>query len=259
MKKILAHTSGNRQYRSLLRQLSVLDKNAVSIHATNLHNNIFDTTYLYKPDILLYPMIEYTQEIHNYIENYHNKQKIILYIDMILDNTDLIRYLSHTDCLFIVKNNTTKIDSNKIIPFDYLYDDNLYFRLPNTSRNNKIAVSLSNDNIKNKNILESYVYPNKCEYPIVLFNNPEFKHPQNIGTYNEPDLNYVLNTYGYFIDIDREFELEAAATNIAWLSGEDNFIETIRNGTWFNRFQELYTQYAVTNFAKKQLLPFLGL
>lgn len=218
MKKILAHTNGNRQYRSLIKHLSLLQSESISVQFSNLHQHIFDTAYIFKPDILLYPFIEYTQEIHNYVENHHNKHKIILYVDLIIENQNLVSYLSQTNCSFIVKNNTTQFN-NKVLLFDYLYDDTIYQIIPETIRNNKIAVSLSNDNVKNKTILESYIYPNKCDYPIVLFNNPEFKHPQNIGIYNEQDLNYVLNTYSYFLDIDREFQLEAAATNTPWLDG----------------------------------------
>jgi hypothetical protein len=258
MQKILVHSNGNRQYRSLIRHLSLLQSESISVQISNLHNNIFDTTYVFKPDILLYPFIEYTQEIHNYVENYHNKHKIILYIDLIIENPNLVSYLSQTNCSFVVKNNTTQFNS-KALTFDYLYDDTIYYMIPDIIKNNKVAVSLSNDNTKNKTILESYIYPNECEYPIVLFNNPEFKHPQNIGIYNEQDLNYVLNTYSYFVDIDREFELETAATNTLWLDGNHDFIEQIKHNQISNQFTKTHEKYRISNFMKEQLIPYLGL
>lgn len=258
MPKILVHSNGNRQYRSLIRHLSLLHNESISVQVSNLHNNIFDTAYMFKPDILFYPFVEYTQEVHNYVENYHNKQKIVFYVDFAIENSNLINYLSQTYCTFIVKNNTTQFDS-KVLSFDYLYDDTIYRAISDIPKNNKIAVSLSNDNAKNKVSLESHIYPNECEYPIVLFNNPEFKHPQNVGIYNEQDLNYVLNNYLYFVDIDEEFELEAAATNCLWLRGDSNFIEQIKTNQISNRFIKTHKQYRVSSFIKEQLIPYLGL
>ena len=77
MQKILAHTNGNRQYRSLIRHLSLMSNSNITMRVSNLHNNIFDTAHIFKPDILFYPFVEYTQEIHNHVETYHNKHKII--------------------------------------------------------------------------------------------------------------------------------------------------------------------------------------
>lgn len=257
MKKILTHVGGNRQYRSIIRSLSTLQNSNLSVQATNLHNNIFDTMYVYKPDILIYPLIEYTQEIHNYIEHNHNKHKIMLYIDMPVENTQLMQYLRNTKCSYILKNNTAPIENN-VLFFDYIYDDTIYFKLNNVIRNSKIAVSLSHDNTKNQTILEPFIYPNSADYDIVLFNNPEFKHPQNIGIYNEADLNYILNSFKYFLDIDSEFEIESAATDIVWINNS-NFLETIKNKDHTNSFQDTYHQYKCSDFVNNKLRPYLGI
>lgn len=258
MKKILIHNGGNRQYRSIVRYMNSVVSTTYQTQSANLHNNIFDTTYIYKPNILLFPFAEYTQEIHNFVEVNHNNIMIVLYMDIEVSDSRLLSYLQNTNCHYIVKNNSVNLNKN-MISFDYLYDDSVYKIIPEIERNNKIAIGLSNNNEINQKILTQFLYPNLCQYELVLFNNPEFKHPQNIGIYNEPDLNYVLNSFSCFVDLDEDFALEAAATKIPWIGTKENFIEDIATTKLENNKFYQYDEYKASSFISEKMLPYLGI
>ena len=250
MQRILAHNNGDRKYRGVLRHLQ---NNTIDINTQNLHNNIFDLTYIYKPDILLYPINEYTQEIHNFIVSH--KISCVLFIDTTIPQDDLLTVLQKHDHIKFIVNKNTNYQLTNSIWYDQLYDDNIFRKLDNIERNNKIAVSLSYNNDVNHQYLDQYIIPNHYQYPIVLFNNPEFKHPQNIGIYNEPDLNYVLNSFSYFVDMDKEFEVEASVSQIKLLDhttnlSVDSAVEPIPDAK--------LQSYKISEFVSNILIPFLG-
>lgn len=252
--KILAHNGGTRQYKAILRHLGM--KHQIVSH--NLHNRLFDMCYVSKPNILLYPVVEYTQEIHNYVESHQNKHRIIFYIDTIIDNPQLCQYLLSGSCGFITnKRINSEFVTKNAISFEYLYDDQIYYRLENLERNNKIAVALSSDAKGDYEILKDMLYPNPSN--MVLFNNPEFQHPQNVGVYNEPDLNYLLNLFSYFLDMSQDFALEAAATGIKWCGEPGTFKHRITDINYHNTFDDSYQQYKCSTFVSEQLIPYLGI
>lgn len=257
MKKILAHIGGSRQYRSILRHISILNNDSINFIANSLHSKLFDTCYTQKPDIILYPGVEYTQEIHNFIVQNNKKVQIILYIDRPVQPVDLFKFWSDTGCKILSYNRSGSIADN-LLECETFYDDSIFTTLPNLTRNTKIAVSLSIDNNKNNALLENMLYPNQKEYNLVLFNNPEFKHPQNIGIYNEPDLNYILNTFGYFIDMDQEFVLEAAVCGIKNLDiNHSNIIDALMNQQYIK--QTLTDQNKCSHFVNNELIRYMGI
>lgn len=252
--KILAHNGGARQYKAILRHLG----NANDIVVNDLHNRLFDMCYVLKPNILLFPINEYTQEIHNYIEKNQHRHKIILYVDTAIDNPQLTHYLLNSNCGFITNQNiNAQFATQNSISFEYIYDDHIYRQTPDQTRNNKIAVALSPDTDRDYAILKDMLYPNASN--MVLFNNPNFKHPQNVGVYNESDLNYLLNTFSYFLDMTQDFALEAAAAGIVWCGDPETIKDRILSQDYNNSFDSTYQQYKCSTFVSQKLIPYLGI
>jgi hypothetical protein len=50
--------------------------------------------------------------------------------------------------------------------------------------------------------------------PIVLVNNPEINHEQNIGIMLDDDMNTALNTYGAIIDFTESYDAEICLCKI---------------------------------------------
>jgi hypothetical protein len=258
MIKILAHAGGSRKYRSILRHL--YQQIPESLHTDNLHNKIYDLSYVKKPDILLLPISEYTQEIHTFISEKYQNIKPLIVIDRSVSQPELLGFLQNTASSKFVIDSQNQHELSSAISYDYLYDDLIFHKLNNIERNTKIAVSLSADNEKNHKYLDQYLFPNNDRISgLVLFNNPEFKHPQNIGIYNEPDLNFVLNTYSYYVDMDNEFGVEASVCNIIQIDKEQPLDECIKNQLWDTKYSNHnLEQYKCSSFISDKLLPFLG-
>jgi hypothetical protein len=258
MKKFLVHNGGSRQYRSIIRFLQKKIPHQEYV-VSNFHNKIFDLGYLTKPNILIFPMSEYTQEIHNYISEKSSSIKVILFVDMKIPQPDLLDHLAKNNCYFIVDSKTGYNLINSI-QYDHIYDDDIFTNIDVGDRNDKVAVSLSIDNEKNTKLLKNILYPHITKYPLVLFNNPEFKHEQNIGLYNEPDLNYILNKFSYFMDLDQEFLIEAKVCGISVLNESDNTDASIDNKNYNTIFDNIdIEKYKCSLFVENYLLHFLGI
>lgn len=253
--KILIHSGGQRHYRSIVRHLIKQNINA-DLLIENTHNRLFDLCYINKPQICILPIIEYTQETHNYILSHDKEVKIYLYVDTVISNTSLLEFLNNSACFYICQKMYQQNLPNALI-YDYLYDDDIYKPLAE-DRNNKIAVSLAKNNALNQEILSKIIYPNRVKYPIVLFNNPEFIHPQNVGIFNEPDLNYIFNTFQYFVDIDKEFILEAHINKIHTIVSH-NIIESIEKENFDKSFTADVINYSCSKFVSDHLVSYLGL
>lgn len=259
MKKILAHDGGSRTYRSIIRHIH---KYVESITSVNLHNKLYDTCYLLKPEILIYPISEYSQEIHNFItENIKQSSAFFIVIDTKVEQVELLNFLTkNTDIKFIVDTNieNTYVFTNGI-NYTNIYDDDLFFPIKelSESRAAKVAVLLSQNNELNHLYLDNQLLPQKQQYAKVLFNNPQFTHPQNIGMCNEPDLNFILNYYSYLLDLDQQFMIEASVCGIPVVSQPEAIDDAIEK----RLFKEPYLDTNIlkcSDFVQNTLLPILG-
>lgn len=250
MTRIMAHMGGSRQYRSILRHLHPFVDNNNCLVA-NFHRNIFDNAYVFKPDIFIFPAMEYTQEIHNFVNDTQNI-RVFLYLDTEVPQKELVDFWN-AKCQCII-NGDFEPALSKSLRLKNIYDDNVFYDME-MERNDKIAVSLSGDMDKNNHALKNVLYPEYKNKKIVLFNNPQFQHVQNIGIYNEPDLNYVMNTYAAFVDIDNEFAIEADVCKIPKLDISVNLLDAIENDRKITP-QET-EKYKCSDFVKDQLLPYL--
>lgn len=261
-KKILTHHTGHSFYRSIVRNLVQHHASSYDINIQILHRDLFNIVHHTKPHIVFLPVAEYTQEFHDFITEYHETISIVLLVDRHVQNTDLIQFWKNTNIRIVVDERLSPAYlHHKNIAYPRLYDNDIFYHT-NSTRNHKIAVILSADDARNNTLLnKNWLYPDNTSSPIVLFNNPNFKHPQNIGIFNNADLSVVLNTFSYLIDIDDQFPIEAQVCGINRLD-----IDQITN---INNPETYILQDPIVDakdieyrsnkfFVKEKLLPFLN-
>jgi hypothetical protein len=228
--KIITHiASGTGEYRSFLKNL-YHSNDVVDVSSTNFHGNLFEIYYQYKPDILIMCAGEYTQEFHDFISEHEKHLQIVLFIDVPINNTQLIDFWNNTSILGVGrKDYLTKPLTNDKLFYNKLYDNTIFSKTDTENRNDKIAVILSKDDEINEKIIGPYLYPATKE-KFVLFNSPTYKKFQNTGTLNAPDTCLVFNTYKCLVDLDNSYEIEASVCSINNIETEGDLLENIKNG-----------------------------
>lgn len=247
MKKLLIHSTNNRVYFPIINKLSSISENCI---IGSLHNVLFDTYHQNKPDLLMLPLEEYTQEFHDFVSAFHEKIDIIIFCESI--QNEMVQQFIENKIKIIQKNSESISDT--ILSYDKIYNENIYKNL-NLKRNDKILVMLSEDQEKNSKILENILYP-KTKHKLSLINNHNFEHPQNIGVCNDNDTAYMLNTFESFIDITDNFDLEAHACGINVLDKGDLLFNLENNK--YSKINYSLQDYTVDTFVNQKLLPFIG-
>jgi hypothetical protein len=248
MSTILAHMLNEKLYLPILQNIG--DK--TNVIATVLHECIFDVYHKIKPQTLILPLQEYSQEFHDFIDQFKDKLNIIIYAGSI-DHPQLFDYFNKNGIKVI--SGLQSLDGNNVLRYEYLYDENTYSNLKQ-QRNDKILVMLSNDLDKNHKLLDNILYPN-TKLKICLINNHQFKHEQNIGVTNTNDLCTALNTFSEFIDIDNNFYIESSVCGINNISLDGDLLANITNHKYTPPLQNI-DKYTVKNFVNTQALSFIG-
>ena len=241
----------------LIRSLSQ-DKNSQMIFAS-LHGKLFSMYNQHKPNYLIWPVSEYTQELQDFITEYPVGIKIILIVDVAIPQDELNAFLNSRNNIAIVLNSNISTEyRNTISKYGRMYDDEVY-HASDIDRNDKIVTLLSTDNDKNHRMLDEIIYPkNKHDHKIVVLNNPQYESPVNLGTFNYHDLAAILNRFDKVIDIDKNFQLESQACGIKYLDIDDeNIIDAIDNNKYCKDVDDL-SQYTYNNFVLKHLWPYLS-
>lgn len=255
MKNILIHLSNENDYRSFVKAVVKNASNDYHLIGNSVHEVLFDTHHKVKPDIIVLPSNEYTQEFHDYITEYHRRVKIILFTNNLVINTKIIDFWNNTGSIIISKKEFyPEKQPQQLISYDNLYDDDIYKNLKQL-RNDKIAVYLSNDDDKNHTILDEILYPNST-IPLCLFNSISFKHEQNLGLLTPADSCKILNTYKALIDIDDRFSLEASACNINNLSTSGNIKNNIAKNLFKSPVADAHAR-SYFSFVQTEFLPIL--
>lgn len=245
MTKILAHVSRDRTYLPLLQNLV----SKTQVISGSLHESIFDNYSKFKPAIVILPIHEYTQEFHEFVETYKKQTNIIIFAGELIDNA-LIRYCDENNIKTICKDKS----GENILSYDYLYDSVTYRNL-NLTRVNKILTILSDNNEYNHKMLDGILYP-KTMHNLLLINNAEFKHSQNIGSAKFNDLAMLLNNYEYVIDLSNTFYAESSACGIKTIKVDDNLQHNIENHTLCSEIQSV-EKYSINNFVDNKLLSLI--
>lgn len=245
--KILAHYVPEKDYIAILNGLS----QETDLTVASLHNNIFDTVHLNQIDNIILPIHEYSQEFHYFIEQNHSTKNIILFLGT-AQHAEIQKYCKSLEIKMIKQN--FDILSQPYIVYNALYDDGVFYNSQN-KRNNKTLVILSQDNNKNKKILDGHLYPNN-NTPICLINNPEYDSTQNIGIAYQSDLSSMLNTYDCLIDLDDIFRLEAQACGIKNMKVLEDLSKTLETKEYHTNKPDLQN-YASSFFAKNNLVSLM--
>lgn len=247
MTKILAHTCGDKTYLPLLQNLA----SKTQVLSGSLHESIFDNYSKFKPEVVLLPIHEYTQEFHEFVDTHRTQTNVVIFAGHLTDNM-LIKYCDNNNIKLICQNK----QGENVLSYQYLYDAEMYRDL-NLPRANKILTILSNDNAYNHQILDNILYP-KTFHNLILINNSEFQHPQNVGTAQFNDLAILLNHSEYAIDLSDMFYAECQACNIKTIQVDKNdLLLNIENSVFTEKVSDV-TKYSISHFVDNELLPFIN-
>ena len=211
-KTILLHDSQNIISKNINRLIIELTHQSHNVIMNTVHGNLFNIYQREKPEYIFLSASEYTQEFQDFLTDHSNDTNIFLFIDNDdhVQNKQLSEFWSSRSSMKIIANkNCQNKYTNCIAEYDDMYDENIFYDRK-LQRNDRIAVILSNDNNKN-DILQEILYPNVFDHKLVVFNNPDFKSPVNLGILNSSDLSIVLNIYGAVLDMDQKLYLQAQA------------------------------------------------
>lgn len=225
---------------------------------TSLHGKLFAMYDQHKPDFLLWPVSEYTQELQDFITEYNTNIKIVLIVDVVIPQEELNTFLnSRNNVVMIIQDDLTAKYRNTILRYGRMYDDEVY-HASDLERNDKIAALLSTDNDKNHRMLDEIIYPNnKHDHKIIVLNNPEFESPVNLGIFNYSDLSLILQTFKGVLDIDKTFQLEAQVCGIKYFDIDNgNILDAIDNDKCCDIIDDV-SKHTYSHFVQHDLLPHL--
>ena len=217
------------------------------------HQKLYHVHQTKKPNIVIWAISEYTQEIHDYIVEFSSTVKIILLVDTPITQTDLIQFLNKSNVNIILDKKTQYEFSNPIATYDRLYEDSLFFN-QNKDKNGKTLILLSRDNDKNLEIIN---LPKEIEtvYNVVAIGNPAYESTINLGLFNYGELGQILSDFSVVVDIDNDYSLECQACGIPSAVIDKDF--DITDITSFKPETEDIDQYTYKNFVNNNIIPFI--
>ena len=246
--KTLAHYLPDKDYIAILNSLLHVGDTTLA----NIHQHLFDFVHINNIENIILPIHEYSQEFHYFVQNNFKTKNIILYFGH-ANHEDLNKYCVENN-IWVIKHSPTNL-SDPFMSYNKIYDNTVFKPISNITRNNKILIVLSQDNNKNKKLLDNALYPDS-KLPVCLINNPEYEHAQNIGVAYQADLAIMLNSFEYLIDIDGAFTLEAQACEIKNLIIQDGIVSSIENKTIYEIIPDL-EKFSSDIFIKTKLLPIM--
>ena len=246
--KTLAHYLPDKDYIAILNSLLHVGDTTIA----NIHQQLFDFVHINNIENIILPIHEYSQEFHYFVQNNFKTKNIVLYFGH-ADHEDLTKYCVENG-IKVIKHSATGL-SDPFVSYSRIYDNTVFKPISNIPRNSKILIILSQNNDKNKQLLDGALYPDS-KLPICLINNPEYDHVQNIGVAYQADLAIMLNSFEYLVDIDGAFALEAQACGIKNLKVENGVLSSIENKTIYENIPNL-EEFSSDTFIKTKLLPIM--
>jgi len=217
------------------------------------HQKLYQAHQTKKPNIVVWALSEYTQEIHDYIVEFSSLVKIILLIDTTIIQPDIIQFLNQSNVKIILDKKTKSKLNNPIAEYDQLYEDSLFFD-QKKERNNKTLILLSKNNTKN---LETIKLPTEIKevYNMVAIGNPEYDSPINLGVFHYAELGEILSDFSAVIDLDNEYRLECQACSIPYVRIDDDF--DISNISSFEPDVDNINECTYKYFVNNNIIPFI--
>jgi hypothetical protein len=217
------------------------------------HQKLYYAHQTRRPQVVVWALSEYTQEIHDYIVEFSSVVKIILLIDTPIPQPDLIPFLNQSNVKIILDKKTKYEFNNTIAEYDRLYEDSLFFD-QKKEKNNKTLILLSKNNTKNLEIIK---LPTEIKevYNMVAIGNPEYDSPINLGVFHYAELGDILSDFSTVIDLDSEYRLECQACNIPYVSLGDDF--DISNISSFEPDVDNINECTYKHFVNNNIIPFI--
>lgn len=253
-KNILINDSDNIYIKNNIKYILGLLKDDFRIHINTWRGGLFYAYQKINPDIVIWSTSSYDQEFHNFISEYGDSCKIILFEDAVVSQENLVPILNNIKNLHFVSN--SNLWKNIICSLNKLYDDEIFMDF-SKNRNGKYLALLSANNEKNKELLTDIIYPNNPDKKIVTIGNPDFDSMVNIGVVQYLDLPNLLNEFSYFIDIDAAYHLEATACGINIIDTEQNLQKAIDDNLCIKIPKESLSELTYRNFVAKNIVRFI--
>ena len=181
-----------------ISNLSLIENPTIVIANDDISGNLYGMHYKYNFDSYIFVSSLMTNEIYQYILEFHKSKQIILYHYIV--NYQVLDTISQF-CI-----NIGLFDDNRITKIPTLINDHIFFNM-NKQRSKHIPCFIDHAEILDENLL-SVLYPNK-RFNIRLFGSSLIRHPQNIGLLSEKDRAEILNNSESCLMIDDLYLSEA--------------------------------------------------
>lgn len=212
--KLLIQNKANK----FISNLKHLSSPSLQIACIDISNNLYGLLYKYNFDAYLFVSSLLTKEIYQFIDEFIDTKKIIIYHEG-TEGLPLIQRFGNR----LIHLSEKSIESDTIV-LPRLINENLFFN-KGKDRISATACFLEDlDRVPHQ--LEKILYP-KAKNKIHLFAK-KIDHPQNLGYLSEIEKSDVLNKYQSYITLDNYYDIEAAICGSQVLSlNEDGIIEDI--------------------------------
>ena len=251
------YTAQSIPHRCISQSLYNKTSEDLEIQTVSVFGRLFDYTERTKPKNVFLSICDYSQEVHDWINEYQHDINIFLLLDKALgeNNADLWTFFCQSKVKVIA--NTTLVQN---IPPHFLTYDNKYdsstFQNREQTRNDRIAV-MSSGQDEDRAKINELLYPN-TKLKINIFNDANWPSDQNLGMLDPVQLNDVLNTYNKFIDLSSNLMLEAQACGITPIDISGDIKQAIEDNKVLapvtkleNRTYDYFTEHEVLPYIRK--------
>jgi hypothetical protein len=224
-----------------LNNLLFLNIPDLQIQVFNNDNDLYKIYFNFKPEVIILSNYHLTKNTKQFIEDVHTETKIFVYHFYHEDSySNVVQELNHLN----IKHITHHDSENSILIPDNLVNTNLY-NYTDITKIDKIVCFL--DGFKEiPPDINSYLYPNN-NIPLLLFNNPNIKHPQNLGILAEPHKAELLKSYKYYLSCGalNDYSNEALLCGCCVLSPDDLSTYLEKNTDKINHNHITYEQFLI--------------
>jgi hypothetical protein len=184
-----------------INSLADLQQADMQIASANILQNLYKIHYVYNFDTYFFCASLIDNEIHQFITEFAKQKTIIVYHpDKVLDNIisvlpDSCRHISHQE-------------HKKTIVIPYLVNSHIFMQYAGSIPRRPDILCFLDNYASIPDRLVSLLYPNS-RLPIKVFSK-YIQHPQNLGILNEYEKAKLLNNTQYYLNLDTQYEVEAA-------------------------------------------------
>ena len=224
MKNILIQHHNNK----LFRNLSLLKFDSAQFIPINISGNLYAMHYSQKIDTAIFAESALSEEIIQYITEFHREVKVIVYRDnYFYTNSSIVRKSKNKNIFQNTFNEEAlaALDKNitMLVTPEYIYNGEIYSDNMESIEKIDQTVCFMDEVERCPLDLEKHLYP-AGKKRIKLFNNPNIKSINNLGTLNELERKEILLESKNYLAIDSSYEQEArlCGCNILSLSKLDS-------------------------------------